>query len=106
MANSTILASATIALKRDLEQVLSRFPADLTVDFWRIASSVHEEILARTDIAIIHLRQIDNVLDASPLLQVYSYALTTLLLMVNLRAFASVNQLDSSTTLSISNVNS
>ena len=106
MANPTILASATTALKRDLEQVLSRFPANLTADFWRIASSVHEEILARTDIAIIHLRQIDNVLDASPLLQVYSYALTTLLLMVNLRAFASVNQLDSSTTLSISNVNS
>ena len=90
MANSTILNSASLALKRDLEQVLSRFPADLTTDFWRIASSVHEELLARTDLAIIHLRQVDNILDASPLLQIYSFALTTLLLMVNLRAFVRV----------------
>ena len=105
MANPTILASATLALKRDLEQVLSRFPADFTTDFWRIASSVHEELLARTDLAIIRLRQIDNILDASPLLQIYSYALTTLLLMVNLRAFASIGQLERSSTLPTSNVN-
>ena len=104
MANPTILTSATLALKRDLEQVLSRFPADLTTDFWRAASSVHEELLARTDLAIIHLRQIDNILDASPLLQIYSYALTTLLLMVNLRAFASITQLEHSSTSTTSNV--
>ena len=105
MADSTILTSATSTLKIELEQVLSRFPSDLTIDFWRIASSVHEELLARTDLAIIHLRQVNNILDASPLLQVYSYALTTLLLMVNLRAFVSLTQLQQSTTPTPPNVN-
>ena len=105
MADSTILTSATSTLKNELEQVLSRFPADLTTDFWRIASSVHEELLARTDLAIIHLRQVNNILDASPLLQVYSYALTTLLLMVNLRAFVSLTQLQHSSTTTPPNVN-
>ena len=105
MADSTILTSATSTLKNELEQVLSRFPADLTTDFWRIASSVHEELLARTDLAIIHIRQVDNIFDASQLLQIYSYALTTLLLMVNLRAFVSITQLEHSTASTSPNVN-
>ena len=96
MANSSVYASTCLALKTDLALVLAKFTASESIDIWRTASSVHEELFAKTDAAAIHLRQFNNISNPSEIFTIYTESLTTLLLMVNLRAFSSLALIASS----------
>ena len=90
MADSPIYASTCLSLKTDLAAVLAKFTASDSIDIWRTASLVHEELFAKTDAAVIRLRQFNKISNPSEVFTIYTESLTTLLLMVNLKAFSSL----------------
>ena len=90
MADPPAYASACQSLKAELTAIVDRFDTFNVIDIWRSASILHEEIFSVTDITIIRLRQLNNILIVPDVYKIYTEALTNLLVKVNHRAFSSL----------------
>ena len=90
MADSSAYASSLKSLKAELTAIVDRFDTLNAIDIWRSASILHEEIFSVTDLTIIRLRQLNNIKIVPDVYEIYTEALTNLLLKVNHKAFSSL----------------
>ena len=90
MTDSSTYATTCLSLRTELAAGLAKFTSSDSIDIWRTASIVHEELFSKTDATVIRLRQFHDITNQSEIYTIYTESLTTLLLMVNLRAFSSL----------------